>query len=413
MEFKTVAEAFNYYKNFTVEQIERRAQEVKGIIETDPNVNITALNIELTGLNEAKNNAAEKEAGADPEARGAKLNFVTGDTFRMSSNTLVNGESDIYASKEYRSAFYKSLMGASLNAVERAALKTAIEAEKRADAYTTSGNTPVLIPTTTLNEIISKARNEGGVISIARGFNMPTKIAIPVATPSSKAIWNTEGAPVESVKPTIASVTFDAFEIIKVFSISAKVKAMSVDAFEAYLADELYKCVYECIADGLINGTGEGEGTGVLNGVTWTNENSVEVEAGGKIAFSDIVDAAALLKRGYGRGAKWVMNNSTLIKSIYGLTDDVGRPLFIADPKSENVGHIFGHEVVVDDFMPDDTIIYGDFKYLGYNLANGIAVESSRDSSFKSGRVDYRGMAIADTQVIVADAFIKLSIAAE
>ena len=70
-------------------------------------------------------------------------------------------------------------------------------------------------------------------------------------------------------------------------------------------------------------------------------------------------------------------------------------------------------EVVVDDFMPDDTIIYGDFKYLGYNLANGIAVESSRDSSFKSGRVDYRGMAIADTQVIVADAFIKLSIAAE
>jgi HK97 family phage major capsid protein len=304
-------------------------------------------------------------------------------------------------------------MGAELTAVERATLNRAIEAEKRADAYTTSGNTPVLIPTTTLNEIISKARKASGVLSIARAFNMPTKIAIPVATPSDKASWNTEGTTVESEKPTIASVTFDAYEIIKVFSISAKVKAMSVDAFEAYLADELYKCVFECIADALINGTGSGQGTGVLTGITWGETNSVEVEAGGKIAYTDVVEAVALLKRGYSRGAKWVLNNATLYRSFYGMTDDVGKPIFVADPKEDHIGRILGFDVVVDDYVPDNVAIFGNFDYLGYNLANGIAVEASTHSSFKSGRIDYRGMAIADCKPIVTEAFIKLSVAEE
>lgn len=401
MKFKDKIEAFNYYNTKTLVEVEKRAEEIKKEIETDANVDIDSLNIELDGLKEVKENMENKQA----EVRG--FNPVTGANFENKAEI----KGDVYASAEYRNAFYKSLMGKELTEVETRALNKALDMEKRADAYTTSGNTPVVIPTTTLNEIISKARNQGGVISIARAFNMPTKIAIPVATPSDKAVWNTEGTAVDSVKPTIASVTFDAYEIIKVFSISAKVRTMSVDAFEAYLADELYKCVYECIADALINGTGSGQGTGVLNGVTWDTKNSVTVAKGGSIAYKDVINTVALLKRGYNKGAKFVMNNATLYKSFYGMTDTNGKPIFIADPKTDNIGKILGFDVVVDDYLADNTVLFGNFDYLGYNLANGIAVESSTQSSFKSGRVDYRGMAIADTQVIVPEAFIKLSIA--
>lgn len=403
MKFKDKIEAFNYYNTKTLAEVEKRAEEIKKEIETDANVDIDSLNIELDGLKEVKENMENKQE----EVRG--FNPVTGANFENKAEI----KGDVYASAEYRNAFYKSLMGKELTEVETRALNKALEMEKRADAYTTSGNTPVVIPTTTLNEIISKARNMGGVISIARAFNMPTKIAIPVATPSDKAQWNTEGTAVESEKPTIASVTFDAYEIIKVFSISAKVRTMSIDAFESYLADELYKCVYECIADALINGTGSGQGTGVLNGVTWvtngTGQNAIEVASNKDIAYADVVNAVALLKRGYNRGAKWVMNNATLYKSFYDMVDDNGKPIFIADPKTDNIGKILGFDVVVDDYLTDDTVLFGNFDYLGYNLANGIAVESSTQSSFKSGRVDYRGMAIADTQVIVTEAFIKIS----
>lgn len=408
MNFKTVAEAFNYWNGKTVKEIEQRAQEIKGTIETDPNVDIKSLNIELTGLSQAKENVQEKETQTDQEARG--FNPITGANFGAGSYEATHG--DVYASKEYRSAFYKSLMGKELNAVEKQTLNRAIEMEKRADAYTTSGNTPVLIPTTTLNEIISKARAEGGVIGIARAFNMPTKIAIPVATPASRASWNTEGQAVESEKPTIAQVTFDAYEIIKVFSISAKVKAMSIDAFEAYLADELSRCVFETIADSLINGTGTNQGTGLEKGVTWTDgTNAVKVAKGSAISYKDVVATVAKLKRGYSRGAKWVMNNATLYNSFYGMVDDNGKPIFVADPKDDRVGRILGFDVVVDDYVADSTCYFGNFNYLGYNLANGIAVESSTQSSFKSGKVDYRGMAIADTKPIVEEAFIKLYVA--
>lgn len=414
--FTTVQQAFNHYRNMSVAEIEKRAQEMHALIETDPNVDIKQLNIELTGLAEAKANAQEKQGdqggaqGAqEPEARG--YNPITGMNFAGGSDQATKG--DVFASAEYRSAFYKTLTGKSLTQAEKNAFTRAMEIEKRAgsDAYTTSGNTPVIIPTQTLNEIISKARAEGGTLSIARAFAMPSNIAVPVATPSAKAAWHTEGATVNAEKTDIANVIFDANEILKVFSISSKVKAMSISAFEAYLGDELHKCVFECIADGLINGTGTGEGMGLEHGVTWNATNSVTVAAGGSIAYLDVVKAVALLKRGYARRAKWVMNNATLYTAFYGMVDDNKKPIFVPDPRNETIGKILGFDVVIDDFVADNVAYFGDFGYLGYNLANGIAVESSTQSSFRSGLIDYRGMAIADTKVIVPEAFVKLSVA--
>ena len=63
--------------------------------------------------------------------------------------------------------------------------------------------------------------------------------------------------------------------------------------------------------------------------------------------------------------------------------------------------------------MEDGTILLGNFNYLGYNLPEGLMLEQSRESSFRSGLVDYRAMAIADTRVLVDEAFVKLSPKAE
>lgn len=418
--FTTVQQAFNHYRNMSVAEIEKRAQEMHALIETDPNVDIKQLNIELTGLAEAKANAQEKQGdqGGDQGAQGAQepeargYNPITGMSFAGGSNQAVKG--DVFASAEYRSAFYKTLTGKSLTQAEKNAFTRAMDVEKRAaDAYTTSGNTPVIIPTQTLNEIVSKARTEGGALSIARAFNMPSKIAVPVATPSAKAAWHTEGATVNAEQPGITNVAFDANEIIKIFSISSKVRAMSINAFESYLTDELTNCVMECIADGLINGTGTAQGMGLEHGVTWGAKNSVAVAAGGSIAYLDVVKAVALLKRGYARRAKWVMNNATLYTAFYGMVDDNKKPIFVPDPRNETIGKVLGFDVVVDDFVADNVAYFGDFNYLGYNLANGIAVESSTQSAFRSGLIDYRGMAIADTKVIAPDAFVKLSVASK
>ena len=102
------------------------------------------------------------------------------------------------------------------------------------------------------------------------------------------------------------------------------------------------------------------------------------------------------------------MNNAMLYNVFYGMEDSVERPIFVADPKSEGIGKILGFEVVIDDNMPANTAIFGNFNFMGYNLPEGIAIEVSRESSFRKDLIDYRAMAIADCKPIVTDAFVKL-----
>ncbi len=402
MKFKTVAEAFNHYRTMDITDMEKRTKEIDTIITTDPNADIEALNIELRGIKEAKENYELRVQS------GNNFNVITGTSTQKHETR--NFENDVLGTAEYRSAFFKTLLGQNLTETEKAAMEAAAkEAEKRADDFNTSTDSVAVLPTTTLNEVIKKARTTGGLLAECRAFAVPTKIAIPIGTPSSKAAWHTEGAEVESEKATVTNVVFDGYEIIKIFSISAKAKKMSIEAFESYFVEELTACVMECIEDGLVNGTGEGQGTGLITGVKWEATNTVTVAKTGTLSYANIVKAISLLKKGYAAGAKWAMSNATLYNSFYGLVDTTGRPIFIADPKAEGIGKILGFEVVIDDNIPSDTAILGNYsKYLGYNLPDGIIIETSRESSFKKGLIDYRAMAIADCKPLVTEAFVKI-----
>lgn len=406
MKFENVAEAFNFYRSQTVETIEKRAKEIENEISKNENADVESLSIELDGMKEAKadieqslnllNNAKEKItsvlASADAEGNEGK-------------NT---DDDDILATSEYRSAFYKNLQGRQLTAKEQRAMKIARNKfEKRANEFSTSTNSAAVIPTTTLDEIVKKARKQGGLMSECRAFAIPSKIAVPIGTPASRAAWHVEGEEAESQKVNPTSVIFDSNEILKIFSISAKVQTMSISAFESYLTDELEACVMETIDDALINGTGSGQGKGLMS-ITWNDSNSVTTSI--NITYKDVIAAVALLNRGYANGAKFAMNNKTLWNVFYGMVDVNKRPIFIVDPKIESIGKILGFDVIVDDNIADETIFFGNFaQYLGYNLPNGIVIENSHESSFKSALIDYRALAVADCRPLVEEAFVKLA----
>ena len=396
MKFKTIAEAFNFWNTKTIKEIEARAAEIKNLVETDPAADVDALNIEVAGLQQAKANLEERSQ-----------NFIQTTFSPLASMNFNNGASqeaetgDVYASQEYRSAFFKTLLGRDLNQSERVAMNRA-QFERRSGEFASTSNAAAIIPTQTLNEIIRKARTMGGLISVCRSFSMPSKIAIPVGTPSDKAAWHTEGATVDAEKNVPVTVSFGAYEILKVFSISAAAETMTISAFENYLTDELAACVMATIEDSLVNGTGTDQGTGLLNtdGVT----SATYTKAGA--TYKDLVTIIPKLKRGYAAGAKWAMNNATLYNQIYGIVDGNKRPVFITDPKGESMGEILGFDVVIDDNIEDGTMIFGNFQYMAYNMPSGIMVDKSTQSSFRSGLIDYRAMALADTKCIVPEAFV-------
>lgn len=404
MKFTNVADAFNYYRNFTSDALEKRAQEIKGTISTDPNVDINSINIELEAIKQAKDNNTENES------RSANNGFsvVMGMSGAPAKKTF--DRETVCDTPEYRSAFFKNMLGQTMTADERSAFDCAIgEAEKRADAFNTSSNSVAVLPTETLNEVVAKARTIGGLMGECRAFNIPTKIAVPVGTPATKGAWHVEGADIETENATVATVSFDGYEIVKIISISAKVRKMSIPAFEKYLVEEITNCVMETIADALVNGTGVNMGSG-LETISWVKgTNAVEIGATAKWKYADVVSAVAMLKRGYSSGAKFAMNNATLFNTFYGMTDTNERPIFVADPKADNVGKILGFDVVIDDNIANDVVYFGNFgKYMGYNMPDGIVVEISRESAFRKGLIDYRAMAIADCKPIVADAFVKI-----
>ena len=404
MAFANIADAFNYWNGKGMDAIERRAQELKATIQTDPDVDIKSANIELTALNQAADNAKDKAAAVqqqqqtDPDTRALK---PFGIETRATDWTDAD---DVRKTPEYRTAFFKQLQGKQLNAMESRALNAVARLEQRADAYGTSANNGGVIPTQTLNEIIAKAGKAHGLFDEVRKLQVPAGVSVPVADPATPAKWNTEGANVDSEKPDTTPVKFDGYELIKVFSVSAKVRTMAVDAFESYLTDELNNSVIEAIADAIVNGTGTNQPTGILGAIT----NKVTTKA---LTYADIVKAMGMLKGGYQANSVFAMSTATLYNNVYALTDGNKRPIFIQDAQADTIGRVLGKPVVVDDHIADGTVIYGDFKD-GYavNMAGGISVESSTESSFKSGRVDYRALCVADAKPLIAEAFASITI---
>lgn len=402
--FNTVQEAFNHYRNASLKEIETRAREIKGQIDTDPDTNVTKLNIEIEGLNQAKANIKEKENQQVEQNNTEQRSYnpITGAQLRGQQEI---NKDNVFGSNEYRSAFFKTMLGQDLSSIEQRAFNTAQEVEQRAEGFASSNNSQAVLPETTLNEIITKARKQGGLIGHVRNFNIPTKIKIPIGTPTSKANWHTEGALVEAEHPDTVSIQFDGNEILKVFSISVKAQTMSIQAFESYLVQELTQTVVETIDHALVNGTGVEQGQGILTGITWDDTNSVDLT--GK--YTDFTKALALLKRGYSAGAKFAMSNATLYNQVYGVMDANERPILNHDAQSDDIHRIFGKEVIVDDNIEDGTILLGNFQYAGFNLPQGIALEKSTESSFRSGLIDFRCMAVADCKPLVDEAFVKLS----
>lgn len=408
MKFENVAQAFNYYRNFTIEALEQRAREIQAQIDGNAQgLDISSANIELRGIMEAKENAQLRGMSAQQQPQAQGMNVITG---MKPQGGAVAG--DVLDSKEYRSAFIKNLLGQELTAGEKIAFDAGRrDMEKRSETPITSSTAP--IPTAMLNEIISKARTQGGLLAECRAFAIPSNVSIPVVTPNSAAAWHTEGAAVDADGVSPSYVTFAGNEIIKVFSISEKARRMSIAAFESYLVNELSACVLDTINAALITGTGSGQGTGIETAITWATtgdgKNCIQVAADADIAYADIVAAFALLKRGYAQGAKIACNNATLYNVLYGMMDEVKRPVFIQNPQADSVGKVLGHEIIVDDYIDDNVFYIADFAhYMSYNLVEGITIEASRESSFRKGMIDYRAMAIADCKPLVNDAFIKV-----
>lgn len=380
-----------------IAEIEQRKAEIRASLESGESVDLTALEQEVKQLNQEKQEleartklASEINVGQAPavqiekiEERGAQMIEVI----------------DVIATPEYRSAYLKNLQGKMLTDTERRTLTTA------------AGSAGAAVPTTTLNQIIDKLRQVSVLFPRITVTNIAGNVALAVANAKNSASWKAEGTNGTAADDTVSSVTLGGYELIKLVEISAAARQMTIDAFEAYIAAEIGRQMAIAIENAILNGTGTNQPTGILGGITWTaNTNMINWAANAAVSYDNIVDALALLPTMYHQNAAFVMSRKTLFGGIRKLKDQNGQPLFQTNVAQDAPAYtILGYPIVVDDYIADDIILIGDFSYYYFNFSQQPTIDVSLEAGFASGKVTYRGLAVADGKPALAEPFVKLS----
>jgi HK97 family phage major capsid protein len=295
-------------------------------------------------------------------------------------------------SPEYRSLFLRNLQG------------NLTDIEKREGEIILS-QVAGAMPTITANRIAEKLTQEAPLLAEIELVNVPGGFTMALENDNADAALHTENALLAGAADTVTSITLGGFEIIKFVSLSATVRAMTVDAFESFVVSQITKKVARKLNYYLIKGTGSSMPKGIDYARTWTDTSTAVEWAGATPLPAELVEQVGLLGGGYQANAKWLMNASTFWNSIFSIQDDSKYKLL-----EQNGGkwYLLGFPVMWDDQVNAGDLFFGDYKTLMLaNLQNGIQMAISTESGFAYNRVDYRGVALFDCDIKDATAVVK------
>jgi HK97 family phage major capsid protein len=375
-------------------EIEARKLEIRDMLNSDAEIDMDAIDTELRSLETEKHEIEKRNTLAQQINVGqvAATLVIKPQTEERGVEKMEREQ--LLASQEYRTAFFKNLQGKALSEVEARALTTA------------GGSAGAAVPTQTLNQIIDKLQQTSALYNFITVSFVPGNLSFVVANAKNSASWKTEGANGTAADDTVVNVTLGGYEIIKLVEISAAASAMTIDAFESYISAEIGRQLSIAVEKAIVLGDGGGEPTGILQGITWGAGNTSEWTT--SLGYDDLVDGLALLPTMYHNSAVFVMNRKSLFGGLRKIKASDGQPIFTYNPQDRAAMSILGYPVVLNDYVPDDTILLGDFSYYRMNFSQAPTIEASREAGFTSGKTVYRGLAVADGKPALAEAFVKI-----
>ena len=290
-------------------------------------------------------------------------------------------------SAEYRTAYLRQLQGFEIKPEERAAIAA-------------SG----VIATQTMNKIVEKLEQTSALYSKITVTNFPNNLTIPVENAKTDANWIMMGTAATDGADSFSNITLGAYKLIKTIEISADVKAMSIDAFESFIVTALTKKMQSAIENAILNGTGTNQPTGLLATGEVTQTGTFTKSA---MKYSDLMKLLSDLPTMYHPGACITMPRKLFFAEIAGMETTQGSPVVVMDPQSPAKFSLLGYPVILNDYMPDDTIILGDMSYYHFNWAKAMEISQDTSVAFRTGSTVYRALALADGKKTNADAFVK------
>lgn len=354
-------------------------------------------------VNEAKALADEvKNLDAQFEAEketSAELNMLKDQSVKTVEN-LVKIEENKFTEKEntemntselYKQAFFNTLLGKELT-----------PEQKNAFVHTTGlpDTKSLPIPTETLNEIWSLVSEEHAITKDIRKIFSKAVIEIPVhsAVVAGAATTVNEGAANSDEQNTFTSVTLAGKDFSKTIDISYAALAMTIEAFEAYLKQEIADGISDALADDVF----------AQIDTDIADANKIETAAVGTMTYADIAGAFAKLKGVTNSKVVVYATRATVYNLLATLEDTEGHLIFQPNANAEISGYLLGAAVKFDDSVANNRLYIGDASKVTYNVVQDIMVE--QDRNIKTHVVTYSGYARMQGTLVIPTAFARLSV---
>lgn len=376
-----------------MKEIEKRLAEIKSEVEK-PDANLDALEEESRKLSDEYEKLQERVAGAERRQKILEGAQREGVETRRFGNQEQDTEERAYGagSPEYRSAYLKQMRGIELSDVEERAMTSA------------SSSAGPVIPTQTMNKIISKLHQYAPLLDEIELLSVPGNVKVPAEGTTIEASIHAEGATIKAAGDTMTYVELGMYEITKLITISKTVELMSVDAFENWLTDKIARNVADKITGLILTGTGSSQAQGI-NAITWDESNSVTVAKASALTVANIDSVVGLLNGAYDAGAKWIMSKKTFFGDFRALQDNSKNKVI---SKEGDTWYVEGYPVSFDERMTIHEAILGNLRrgYIG-NMPEEAHVTSQfvvRENSY-----DFLGSAMFDGKVQAVEAFVKIA----
>ena len=382
------------FSGMNAEQLQARRAELMGEMEQRDAMSvedlearkeeIEALDVELEARRSA---AAEEQRRAEEMAAkdGEKLDYLEGRNMEK-----------VYTvdSPEYRSGFLKEMLGQELTAEERSAT------EYVATTGDTTHGAAYVLPREMLNTIWDLIDEQHSILADITMYRTGTILEIAKRTGITQGDADdvNENAANDDEINEFVKVTLSGKDFSKHVDISYAMQKMSVDAFEAFLTNEIADRLGAALANDVI---------AQINTDYDSTHNAVSTTSANKIAWGDIAGAMATLKNALG-GAVVYGSRATIYNFLVGMVDTTGRPLYQPNAQAGAEGTLIGCPVKVEDAVGANAIYVGYPKNVVGNTIQDIMIESDRD--IKKHVITHSGYARYDAKLIQPASFAKLSV---
>lgn len=373
-----------------LKEIEARMSAIVEEIDND-DADIDALETEVKALkeeranikSEIKSEIIEIQARKD-EALAINKGEVEVKVIEKREDIKPMEKAYLNGSEEYRIAYLKNLQGKPLDEMEQRTVITAA----------------VAIPTQTMNSIIEKLEQTTVLYPFISKSMIPGNLSLPGENVKNDASWLAMGTASTDSADSYNNVTLSAYKLIKTIEVGADVSVMSIDAFESFLVNALVKKMAKAVDNAILNGTGVAQPTGLALAGQITNTGTF-TKLG--MTFTDLTTIIADLPSSeYRRNAKFVMPSALYFGDVIPALATEGIGVDMQNPLQYK---ILGYDVILDDYLADNTLIFGDLSYYHWNWAQDVEIATDKSVAFRNGSTVFRAMGLADGKPTLTEAF--------